>query len=185
MPFGGKNCPAAWSRASDMVFKNCMDLIKYVDDLNIASTTETDHIIAIREFFDRLRKHNLKIKLSKCEFFQDEVEFVGHRISSEGIRPSKKYIKKIIQLSEPTNKKEVRTYCGFVQWLGKYCYGLKDALHPISQLNKRKNKFKWTEVEQQAFEHVQQIIEALSSTDNNYTFCLLQDVPVYINILIS
>ena len=148
MPFGGKNCPAVWSRASEFVFKNCKDLVKYVDDLNIASINDEEHIKAIREFFERLKQHNLKIKITKCLFFKDEIEFIGHTISAEGIKPNKKYIKNVLQLTEPTNKKEVRTYCGFVQWLSKYCYGLKDALHPISKLNKKKNQFVWNEEQQ-------------------------------------
>ena len=63
-----------------------------------------------------------------------------------------------MQLTPPTNKKEVRTYCGFVQCLGKYCYGLKDALQPISELNKKRNRFHWSDEHQTAFNHVQQII---------------------------
>ena len=75
MPFGGKNCPAVWARASDIAFKTCKDMIKYVDDIVIASNANNgkseidNHIEAIESFFQCLEKYNLKIKLSKCHFF--------------------------------------------------------------------------------------------------------------------
>ena len=79
MPFGGKNCPAVWARASDLAFRACKDMIKYVDDIVLASKAENgksedeNHIAAIASFFDCLKKYNLKIKLSKCEFFVTKI----------------------------------------------------------------------------------------------------------------
>ena len=75
MPFGGKNCPAVWARTSDTVPKDCIDMIKYVDDFIIASKAENgksedeNHLKANEMFFDRFAKNNLKLKSSKCEFF--------------------------------------------------------------------------------------------------------------------
>ena len=85
MPFGGKNCPATWARASDWVFRNLTDLIKYVDDIALASRDDEEHLNATRKLFERITEYNLKIKLPKCEFFQDEIEFVGHIITKDGI----------------------------------------------------------------------------------------------------
>ena len=60
MPFGGKNCPATWARASDLAFKTCKDMMKYVDDIVIASKAENgksedeNHILALKSFFEKL-----------------------------------------------------------------------------------------------------------------------------------
>ena len=107
MPFGGKLAPPKWAQGSDKVFRGCPDLSKYVDDLAVASKTESEHLLALQTFFARLAKHNLKVKLSKCRFFQDEITFVGHQISEQGIRPNQKYLTKTVALKRPTNKKEV------------------------------------------------------------------------------
>ena len=72
MPFGGTNSPAVWARASDECFRECRDIIKYVNDIIIASKQDesgldTDnHLRAIESFFACLSRYNLKIKLSKC-----------------------------------------------------------------------------------------------------------------------
>ena len=106
MPFGGKNCPATWSLASEAAFRNMKDLIKYIDDFTIASINDEEHLLAIEQFFKRLQQNNLKIKLSKCTFFQSSIEFVGHTISEEGIKTAKKYMKEILQSKRPRDKSE-------------------------------------------------------------------------------
>ena len=77
---GGKNCPATWARASDWVMKS-PDLIKYVDDIAIASRTEEEHIHAIKMMFDKITKHNLKLKYQNVNSLKKDIEFVGHTIS--------------------------------------------------------------------------------------------------------
>lgn len=159
MPFGGKNCPATWARASDWVFRNVQDLIKYVDDIAIASKNDIEHLESIGTFFQTVTRYNLKLKLSKSEFFQDEIEFVGHMISANGIRANKKYVKQIIQLSKPSNKAEISSYCGFVGWLSKYCFDLKKALEPISKLKRKNVRFEWGLEQDIAHRMIQQIID--------------------------
>ena len=159
MPFGCKNAPATWARASDFVFRACPDLIKYVDDLAVASENDDAHLDAIEAFFGRLSSANLKVKLSKCEFFKEQITFVGHVISHNRITANRQYIHKIVRLSEPKTKGEVGSYCGIVQWLAKYCYRLKDALQPIAKLKKKKVKFEWGPEQQRAHLLVKAIIE--------------------------
>jgi hypothetical protein len=165
MPFGHKNCPAVWARASDQAFVNTKDLIKYVDDLVLASSTNKlnteveEHFLAIEEFFQRLRRNNLKINLSKCKFFEDEITFLGNTVNKNGIKPNDEYIKKILQFRPPTKIKELRTYTGCLEWISKYVYNLKELLIPLRPLLKQKRNFVWSETHQKAFEEIQQIIQ--------------------------
>ena len=100
MPFGGKNSPATWARASDIVSKHCIDLIKYVDDLIIASKSDENgseignHLRGITSFFECCMKYNIKIKLSKCALFVREVKFLGNIITPEGRKVDDAYVKK-------------------------------------------------------------------------------------------
>ena len=178
MPFGGKNCPATWARASDWVFRNVPDLIKYIDDIALASVDDDSHVYAIGRFFDTLSEANLKIKLSKCQFFRDKIQYVGHMVSDAGIAPVKQYIKTVLQLGKPKGKPEVMSYCGFVGWLNKYCFGLKEAMQPISKLNKKNAKWVWGPEQDIAFHMVQQIIDnadILAMPDWNKSFYLWVD----------
>ena len=159
MPFGGKNCPATWARASDWVFRHLTDVVKYVDDIAIASTDERAHLKAIEGMFERISRYNLKLKLSKCEFFKREIKFVGHSVSFNRVAPCKEYIRKVIRLKRPT-KSGIGSFCGFLGWLAKYCFRLKTALEPISRLNRKNVDFVWGPEQEQAFILCQQIIDS-------------------------
>ena len=100
MPFGPKNAPATWAQVSDRIFRDCLDLIKYVDDLVLASAADKNgseienHLAAIEMFFSRLESANLKINLSKCTFFQREIKFLGQIISAKGRRVDDAYVRR-------------------------------------------------------------------------------------------
>ena len=159
MPFGGKNCPATWARASDWVFRHLPDLVKYVDDIAIASVDEESHLKAFEAMMERITKYNLKLKLSKCSFFKREIKYVGHLVSHNKISPCKEYIEKVIKLKRPT-KSGIGSFCGFVGWLSKYCFRLKQALEPISRLKKQNVEYVWGDEQERAFILCQQIIDS-------------------------
>ena len=178
MPFGGKNAPATWARASDHVFARCKDLIKYVDDLAVASYDDESHIVAIEQFFETLTDANLKVKLSKCQFFRSEIQFVGHTITHNKISANRQYIDKIIKLKPPRNKAEVGSYVGIVSWLTKYCPKLKEALLPIARLKKKKVRWNWDAECERAHLLIKAIIsnaEPLAQPDWSQPFTLYTD----------
>ena len=123
MPFGGKNSPAIWAKASDLCFKLCRDLIKYVDDFVIASRAENgksdidNHIIAVDSFFQCLATHNLKVKLSKCSFFVSQVKFIGCIITPQGRQVDDDYVRKLLEFRHPQSPAELKTYLGSVEWI--------------------------------------------------------------------
>ena len=75
----------------------------YLDDILIYSKTRQAHERHVREVLDRLREARLIANLKKCELFKTELEFVGFRISAEGILPSKSKIKAIQDWPRPSN----------------------------------------------------------------------------------
>ena len=178
MPFGGKRCPATWAQASDHIFKNCRDLIKYIDDLAVASRDDASHLIALEEFFERLAASNLKIKLSKCLFFRDEIPFVGHIISKDGISADKKYVNDVVKLKRPEGKPEIGSWVGFVGWLAKYVYGLKEAMEPIGRMKRKSVRFQWEEEQEKSYLHVKHLIDncdILAMPNWNKDFILYTD----------
>ena len=130
---------------------------------------------------ERLTKYNLKLKLSKCSFFKKEIKFVGHMISHNRISPCKSYINKVIKLKRP-RKSEIGSFVGFVGWLSKYCFRLKNALEPISRLKKKNVEYQWTEEQERAFILCQQIIDSadiLRQPDYTKPFYLWCDASEY------
>ena len=97
MPFGLCNAPPTFQR----LMLNCLGELNltycliYLDDVIIFSRTEEEHLERMRVVFDRLREHGLKLKPSKCEVFQTEINYLAHHVSKEGVLPSKKNLEAI------------------------------------------------------------------------------------------
>src|SRR5206468_5567330 len=103
MPFGLRNAPGTFQRLMDKVLKDHIgDFVEvYVDDIMIYSKSLEDHIIHIEKVLRKLRDYNLVIKLKKCRFCQKKIEFLGHEIGEEGLKPNSKKIETINNIQEP------------------------------------------------------------------------------------
>lgn len=112
MPFGLKNAPATFQRAMDDVLKELQNKIclVYMDDTRIIifSSSLDEHITNLQKVFQQLRKHNLKIQLDKCEFLCKEVQFLGHVVTPEGIKPNPDKLEIIKNFPIPRTKKEIK-----------------------------------------------------------------------------
>jgi hypothetical protein len=93
MPFGLTNAPAVFMDLMHRVFKPYLDrfIIVFIDDILIYSKTQTDHEQHLRITLQTLKEHELYAKINKCEFWIDEVKFLGHVVNQGGIAvdPSK------------------------------------------------------------------------------------------------
>ena len=166
MPFGGTNSPAVWARASDECFRECRDMIKYVDDIIIASNRDEtgseneNHLRAIESFFTCLARYNLKIKLSKCQFFVKKVKFLGNIITPEGRSVDDEYIKRLLSFRHPESKTELRAYLGAIEWISRHVFGMKELTDPLRELLKHKDEYKWDPIKhQKAFQRIQTVIQ--------------------------
>ena len=102
MPFGLANAPGIFQLMS-IVFRGQEDFaLAYLDDILIFSNTVEDHVKHIDTVLSSLRRHNLKLKPAKCEFFKKETQYLRFKISGEGIRPDLDKVKAIKSVSNPT-----------------------------------------------------------------------------------
>lgn len=108
MPFGSMNAPSTFQRLIDRVFKGLTwkQCLVYIDDVLIFSKTFDQHLKDIDEVLSRFQFAGLKLKPSKCMFANDEVEYLGFKITKDGIQMTPAKIESILQLQPPeTNKK--------------------------------------------------------------------------------
>ncbi|PIK37693.1 Retrovirus polyprotein [Apostichopus japonicus] len=80
------------------------------DDILVYSSTFSDHLARLQTVFDRLRKFGLKIKLKKCSFFKTKVSYLGHEVSSEGVRADPSKTEAVKEWPKPTKVKELRSF---------------------------------------------------------------------------
>ena len=155
LPFGLVSAPASFSRLMDHILRDLIGIcvLVYLDDFIIFSETEEDHLKHVKLVFDRLRKAKLKLKGKKCQFFLTEVSFLGHVVSTDGIKPDPAKIEKILNFKIPSSLKEVQSFLGLASYYRRFIENFSKTAHPLIELTKKKNdSFIWGKEEQLAFD---------------------------------
>jgi len=150
-PFGLSNSPAVFMKLMNRIFHDMTDrqLIFYVDDVLIYSNNLEDHLKDIAEVFRRLEKHHLHVKLSKCEFAVDKLEWCGMEVSTEGFAIQKSQIDAMCDYPsfKPDGKVTVTTYVqqflGSVRFFADFIPWLGEIAAPLYELTKKDNTKSW------------------------------------------
>ena len=82
--------------------------------MTVFSKSREEHLQCLHVVFEHFQEHNLKIKLSKCEFFHIEINYLAHHVSQEGIWPSKENVKAMSEFALPQTYTEIHTFLGLV-----------------------------------------------------------------------
>ncbi len=98
MPFGLTNAPATFCTLMNDIFREWLDdfVVIYIDEILIYSGFLEEHAEHLQKVFQRLRENKLYVKLKKCEFGVTEVDFLGHRITQEGLKMNNHKVKEIV-----------------------------------------------------------------------------------------
>ncbi|XP_044315167.1 uncharacterized protein LOC123037605 [Drosophila rhopaloa] len=181
MPFGLHSASATFQRALDQVIGPEMmpHAFAYQEDIG---RTLKEHMENLKEVFRRLRAANLKVNAEKCKFFRKELQYLGHRITDQGIGTDAEKVSAIALIKPPANVKELRQYLGVASWYRRFVPDFATLVHPLNSLLRKSTKWEWTEDHQQAFEAVKARLTAdpiLACPDFTKTFVLQTDASDY------
>lgn len=125
------------------VFKDYLDdfVIVYINDILIYSKTYEEHLKHIRMVFDKLKEANLAIKLKKCKFCVPNIEFLGHVVGRDGLKPDPNKIKKMKELKAPTDLTSLRAALGLFSYYRKFVKYFSKTAGPMTELMKKDKKF--------------------------------------------
>ena len=118
IPFGLTNAPATfqWLMQSCLGNLHLHYCIIYLHNVIVFSTTPEEHVFRLRAVFEKLKQVGLKLKPSKCEFFRQELTYLGHFVSKDNLQTNPKKVESIHKWSTPTNMTEVRSFLGFTNY---------------------------------------------------------------------
>ena len=112
------------------------------------SWTEEEHLHCLRVVFTRFLEHGLKLKSSKCHFLQDEITFLGHEISAEGMKPGTANLKAIAEMALPRTYTEIRHFTSMTGFFWRFIKGYSKIAKPLNDLLEGEaSKLKAEEVE--------------------------------------
>ena len=141
MPFGLKNAGAVYCR----LVKELLDRLKldgqvsaYLDDILVHTKTEEEHLRAVDKVLEAHVDAGIKLKAKKTFLFEPAVDFLGHRVSADGITLSSRHLEYIEAIKAPRSGKEVQQLVGFLQYFASFCPEFSQLTAPMNALrNKR------------------------------------------------
>ena len=180
MPFGLCNAPATFQRLIELVLAGlqCTSCLIYLDDVIVVGNTFEEHLAHLGNVFQRIRGANLKLQPAKCSLCPEEVKFLGHIISREGVATDPAKTEKVAMWSTPTNRKEVQRFLGLASYYRRFVKDFVSVAKPLHQLIEKNREFIWTDQCQEAFEQLRQkLVSApvLSFPDFSKPFVLETD----------
>ena len=158
MPFGMKNSQATFQRMMNQCLGDLDGVGIYVDDIVIYSDTWEEHMARLCQVFDRLEEARLTVNLSKSEFCQAKVVYLGHVVGCVEVSPVDAKVQAIVRYPAPTSLRGLRRFLGMAGYYRKFCKNFADVALPLTNLLKKKVKFKWDDDCQKAFDKVKSIL---------------------------
>ena len=154
MPFGLCNAAATFERLMENVLAglNFEICLLYIDDVIVYSKDFQSHVNHIDVVLQRLKGAGLKISPKKCDFFKDQVVFLGHVVSQEGISTSPDKVSAIKEWPVPKTVTDVRSFLGTCSYYRRFIKWFTDIARPLHKLTEKTEKFNWTPQCDEAFQ---------------------------------
>jgi len=112
-----------------------------LDDIIITRQNKVEHLKNLDTVFNILYESGFKVKLSKCEFFKSEIEYLGHIISAEGLRKCENKVRAIVDAPAPRNTTQVKSFAGMVNYYSRFLPNVSIIMRPIYNLLTKTNIF--------------------------------------------
>ena len=178
--FGLTNAPASFPRLLEHVLQNYIGkfVVLYIDDILIFSSTFEDHLSHVAQVLQTFRKAYLKIRIDKCQFARNSVEFLSHLIALDGIGPTKRNIEAVTCFLTPTKIKGVCAVLGLSNYNRLFVINYSVLARLLLQLLKKNAIFHWHSPQHESFMAFKERLTTapiLAFPDSSVSFTLYTD----------
>lgn len=161
MPFGLKVAPPRFQRYINQILVELIrqtKVVAYMDDILVISETVEQHLEILKDVFKLFVANKLELRIDKCSFLQNEIEFVGYLVSEKGIKPTKEGVKAVQKIPVPRNIKEVHSFVALCSYFRKFIPSFSLIAKPLYDLLRKNVQFKIGEKELHAIEELKEKI---------------------------
>ncbi|BHF70007.1 hypothetical protein SprV_0301305600 [Sparganum proliferum] len=134
MPFGLRNAAQTFQRFIDRVLRGLPFVYAYIDDLLVASRNAEEHKEHLALVFDRLDQFGVVINPSKCVLGVPSLDFLGHHVDAQGLRPLSSKVEAIRDFPLPTSKRQLQRFLGMVNFYRRFLPNCADLMLPLTNM---------------------------------------------------
>eukprot|EP00261_Vitis_vinifera_P032286 XP_019073529.1 PREDICTED: uncharacterized protein LOC109121999 [Vitis vinifera] len=156
MPFGLTNAPAAFMDMMNRIYRPYLDhfMVVFVDDILIYSKSREEHGHHLHMALQTLRENQLYAKLEKCDFWLQEIQFLGHMVSQEGISVDPTKVEAVTKWERPKNVFEVRSFLGLAGYYRRFVENFSRIACPMTRLTRKGVNFDWNDRCEESFQEL-------------------------------
>ncbi len=182
LPFGVSAAPSIFQRTMESLMQGLPHVVVYIDDILVTGPTQEEHLRTLDEVLNRLEKAGARLKREKCRFMLPMVEYLGHRISADGLQPTDAKIKALKEAPIPRNVTQLKAFLGLLNYYGKFVPKLSTLLAPLHRLLRKATDWDWGPDQQTAFDRVKHVLTSdrvLTHYDPSLPLLLACDASPY------
>ena len=180
MPYGVTGGPATFQIVMNLILapllRKCV--VVFIDDILIYSKSWEDHLLHIQEVLSILQQNSFHVKMSKCLFAKQQLSYLGHIVSEQGVATDPSKIASIKDWPQPQNIKELRSFLGMVGYYRRFVSQFGLLCKPLTNLLKKGTLFVWTSETEAAFQALKKALisaPVLALPDFNLPFIIETD----------
>ena len=158
LPFGLATGPSAFQQVIRHILEGLPGCVNILDDLLIYGRDSAEHDSRLRSVLDRLAEYGATLHAEKCVLSQPVVDFNGHRVSAEGVRPLQSNVEALQRIPTPSNQRQLSRFIGVATYYAKFVNGFAALCQPFRLLLKPDSEWAWSADCQRAFEMIKQKI---------------------------
>ena len=166
MPFGISTAPEEFQRRQHEVLEGLPGVEVIADDILVYGSGDTkeqadlDHDRNLTGLLERARLCNLKLNKQKLKLRLTEVPYMGHLLTSDGLRPDPQKVQAVIDMPNPDGIKAVQRFLGFVNYLSKFLPHISGVSEPLRRLTDKDSVWCWQSQHDEAMESIKKLVTA-------------------------
>ena len=158
VPYGLCSAPAAFQKMMKTILSGLQGVQCYLDDVAIYGATPAIHDANLQAVLHRIQDAGLKLNTEKCLLRQTTLDFLGFRLSPNGLEPNDSHVSAILNAPAPVDAASLRSFLGLSAWYSKFMPNYASVVEPMRALLRKDTDFTWTDAAQQSFEQVKGMI---------------------------
>lgn len=185
----GINCaPEIFQKTLERMLLGCDGTINFIDDILVYGQDKEEHDRRLKKVLETLKENNVVLREDKCIYREKEVQFLGHKLSYEGVKPLDKYMSTIQEFRPPMNISELQSFLGLINYVGKWIPNLATITEPLKVLLRNKQskttvlKDVWGEEQESAFNELKCVLSNIPTLGyydvNDRTIVIADASPV-------
>lgn len=182
LPFGIKIASAIFQQIIDTMIAGLKRTCGFMDDITVNGTTIEEHNQNLFALFERIQQWGFHIRLDKCKFLMQQIEFLGFIIDANGRRPNEAKVQAIVNMPEPYDVATVKSFLGMINYYCQFVKEMRSLRAPLDKLLCKDVKFEWTSKCRESFYKAKQILLSdllLAHYDPNMDIKVAADASIY------